>query len=93
MTSQDFTHQQISPKSDEEQKGINLKNIEKDNKSSEIKYVHYTDESQLFSIMKLMENDLSEPYSIYTYRYFVNNWPKLCWLVHRFFFSSVIVFN
>jgi len=30
--------------------------------------------------MRLMEQSLSEPYSIYTYRYFINNWPKLCWL-------------
>lgn len=30
--------------------------------------------------MKLIQKDLSEPYSIYTYRYFIHNWPKLCFL-------------
>jgi peptide alpha-N-acetyltransferase len=32
-------------------------------------------------IVKLIEADLSEPYSIYTYRYFINNWPSLTILV------------
>jgi len=31
-------------------------------------------------IMRLITKDLSEPYSIYTYRYFIHNWPKLCFL-------------
>ena len=31
--------------------------------------------------MRLMTKDLSEPYSIYTYRFFVHNWPELCILV------------
>lgn len=30
--------------------------------------------------MKAMERDLSEPYSIFTYRYFVQDWPDLTWL-------------
>lgn len=30
--------------------------------------------------MKLIQTELSEPYSIYTYRYFIYNWPKLCFL-------------
>jgi hypothetical protein len=29
----------------------------------------------------LIEKDLSEPYSVFTYRYFLNNWPDLCLLV------------
>ncbi|RHZ79640.1 hypothetical protein Glove_143g26 [Diversispora epigaea] len=45
-----------------------------------IKYVPYTSELQLPGIMSLIENDLSEPYSIYTYRYFINNWPNLCFM-------------
>ena len=32
-------------------------------------------------IMRLMKVDLSEPYSIYTYRYFIHKWPHLCFLV------------
>ncbi|KAG0376107.1 N-alpha-acetyltransferase 30 [Mortierella sp. AD032] len=31
-------------------------------------------------MMSLIENDLSEPYSIYTYRYFLHQWPKLSFL-------------
>jgi len=48
-----------------------------------VRYDTYTDESQLSAIVKLMEKDLSEPYSIFTYRYFINNWPRLCWLVRN----------
>ncbi|RIB19157.1 putative acyltransfersase [Gigaspora rosea] len=48
--------------------------------SEDIKYVPYTSELQLPGIMSLIENDLSEPYSIYTYRYFINNWPNLCFM-------------
>jgi peptide alpha-N-acetyltransferase len=51
---------------------------------SSIEFITYSNESQLPSIQRLMEADLSEPYSIYTYRYFINNWPKLCWMVLRF---------
>ncbi|EDO48600.1 predicted protein [Nematostella vectensis] len=32
------------------------------------------------AIMALITKDLSEPYSIYTYRYFIHNWPNLCFL-------------
>eukprot|EP00727_Mastigamoeba_balamuthi_P014727 m51a1_g9880 putative n-acetyltransferase mak3-like protein (236) ;mRNA; r:10897-11669 len=35
---------------------------------------------QLREIVGLMEADLSEPYSVYTYRYFVDGWPQLAWL-------------
>lgn len=45
-----------------------------------IQYVSYTSELQMPDIMKLIQKDLSEPYSIYTYRYFIYNWPKLCFL-------------
>lgn len=46
-----------------------------------IEYVNYQDETQMPDIMRLIEKDLSEPYSIYTYRYFIHNWPQLCFLV------------
>ncbi|XP_034947417.1 N-alpha-acetyltransferase 30 isoform X2 [Chelonus insularis] len=52
----------------------------KDSKDNEIEYVSYTSELQMPDIMKLIQKDLSEPYSIYTYRYFIHNWPKLCFL-------------
>lgn len=29
-------------------------------------------------IVRLIEKDLSEPYSIFTYRYFIHTWPDLC---------------
>lgn len=46
-----------------------------------VEYVQYESELQMPMIMKLIQKDLSEPYSIYTYRYFIHNWPKLCFLV------------
>ncbi|KAI8067781.1 putative acyltransfersase [Gongronella butleri] len=47
---------------------------------SSIEYVGYESEHQLPSIIHMIENELSEPYTIYTYRYFIHNWPKLCFL-------------
>ncbi len=46
-----------------------------------LEYVVYESELQMPDIMRLITKDLSEPYSIYTYRYFIHNWPKLCFLV------------
>ena len=40
----------------------------------------FQDESDLPTVMYLIDNELSEPYSIFTYRYFLHNWPKLCYL-------------
>ncbi|CAE7206800.1 RBSK [Symbiodinium pilosum] len=31
-------------------------------------------------IVSLIDKDLSEPYSVFTYRYFINNWPDLCYM-------------
>jgi peptide alpha-N-acetyltransferase len=45
---------------------------------SEIFYLDYENEKQLTDIQKLVSRDLSEPYSIFTYRYFLHNWPELC---------------
>uniref|UniRef100_A0A182M7T4 N-terminal methionine N(alpha)-acetyltransferase NatC n=1 Tax=Anopheles culicifacies TaxID=139723 RepID=A0A182M7T4_9DIPT len=51
---------------------------------TEITYQVYESERQMPAIMALIQKDLSEPYSIYTYRYFIHNWPKLCFLaLHR----------
>ncbi|KAJ1727653.1 N-alpha-acetyltransferase 30 [Coemansia sp. Benny D160-2] len=47
-----------------------------------IQFKTYTCESDLQPAIKLIERDLSEPYSIYTYRYFVHQWPRLCILAH-----------
>ncbi|XP_059045092.1 N-alpha-acetyltransferase 30-like [Achroia grisella] len=46
----------------------------------EIEIISYESELQMPEIMRLIQKDLSEPYSIYTYRYFIHNWPKLCFL-------------
>ncbi|CAL1675752.1 unnamed protein product [Lasius platythorax] len=51
-----------------------------ESKDNDIQYVSYMSELQMPDIMKLIQKDLSEPYSIYTYRYFIHNWPKLCFL-------------
>ncbi|XP_025105371.1 N-alpha-acetyltransferase 30-like [Pomacea canaliculata] len=48
--------------------------------NSGIRYVVYESEEQMPDIIRLITKDLSEPYSIYTYRYFIHNWPKLCFL-------------
>lgn len=45
-----------------------------------ITYKQYRDETQMPMIINLITKDLSEPYSIYTYRYFIHNWPNLCFL-------------
>ncbi|KAI9479943.1 N-alpha-acetyltransferase 30 [Coemansia sp. RSA 1290] len=43
-----------------------------------VEYRIYEKESDLEPAMALIDQDLSEPYSIYTYRYFVQQWPSLC---------------
>ncbi|XP_023935502.2 N-alpha-acetyltransferase 30 [Bicyclus anynana] len=48
--------------------------------NEEIDIMAYESELQMPEIMRLIQKDLSEPYSIYTYRYFIHNWPKLCYL-------------
>ncbi|KAI9594136.1 acyl-CoA N-acyltransferase [Syncephalis fuscata] len=52
-----------------------LENVERP-----IEYTLYRDERQLPAIIALLEADLSEPYSVYTYRYFIHGWPSLCFL-------------
>lgn len=49
--------------------------------ASEIEYVSYGGEHHLPLIMSLVDQELSEPYSIFTYRYFVYLWPQLSFLV------------
>ena len=43
-----------------------------------IVFVDYKDESRLEDVDRLVASDLSEPYSIFTYRYFLNRFPDLC---------------
>ena len=43
-----------------------------------VTFHNYLSEEQLAAVMELVDRDLSEPYSIFTYRYFLNEWPNLC---------------
>jgi peptide alpha-N-acetyltransferase len=52
--------------------------------SAELSYVQYEgakEEQYLPSIRSLIGKDLSEPYSIYVYRYFLYQWGDLCFMV------------
>ncbi|KAG8732569.1 N-alpha-acetyltransferase mak3 [Ceratobasidium sp. 414] len=42
-----------------------------------ISYRPYAGESDLPAIMTLVQDALSEPYVIYTYRYFLSSWPTI----------------
>ena len=49
-----------------------------------LRYVCYGTEKEspyLSAIRQLISKDLSEPYSIYVYRYFLYQWGELCFLV------------
>ena len=51
---------------------------------AELRYVRYCAEKEavyLPAIRQLMSKDLSEPYSIYVYRYFLGEWGDLCFMV------------
>ena len=43
-----------------------------------IEFLSYKDEEMLEDVQRLVSADLSEPYSVYLYRYFIHNWPTLC---------------
>ncbi|KAH9922300.1 acyl-CoA N-acyltransferase [Epithele typhae] len=47
-----------------------------------IVYRQYSGESELPHIMALVQHELSEPYVIYTYRYFLQQWPHLAFLAY-----------
>lgn len=46
-----------------------------------IQYAHSLEKTYLPSIRALIARDLSEPYSIYVYRYFLYQWGDLCFMV------------
>lgn len=48
-----------------------------------VAYYSYSSESQLPLLTSLIEADLSEPYSVFTYRYFLNFWPHLTFMVQH----------
>lgn len=54
----------------------------KDGRGEELFYRTFRgEEYDLENIMKLVEEELSEPYNVYTYRYFLFDWPHLTFLV------------
>ncbi len=46
-----------------------------------IQYQHSLEAQYLPAIRALISKDLSEPYSIYVYRYFLYQWGNLCFMV------------
>ncbi len=46
-----------------------------------MRFETYSSERDLPAIMELVQKDLSEPYSVFTYRYFVSRFPTLCEMV------------
>lgn len=46
-----------------------------------IQYEHSLEKQYLPAIRALISKDLSEPYSIYVYRYFLYQWGDLCFMV------------
>jgi hypothetical protein len=65
-------------------------NPDENDPNGHIRIESYKDESQIDVIMDLIGKELSEPYSIYTYRYFLNTWPELTLLVS--FLDIVVTF-
>ncbi|KAI1007716.1 hypothetical protein K3495_g512 [Podosphaera aphanis] len=45
-----------------------------------IQYKHDLEKTYLSSVRALISKDLSEPYSIYVYRYFLHQWDDLCFM-------------
>ena len=50
-----------------------------------IQYDHELEPAYLDPIRELIAKDLSEPYSIYVYRYFLSQWKDLCFMVRDLF--------
>lgn len=67
--------------------------VDATDKEDSVQYVSYKSELQMPDIMRLIQKDLSEPYSIYTYRYFIHNWPKLCFLVGNMRYMQLLDFQ
>ncbi|KAL2860344.1 acyl-CoA N-acyltransferase [Aspergillus pseudodeflectus] len=54
-----------------------------ENNSSSLDYARYTpahEDRYVHSMRQLISKDLSEPYSIYVYRYFLYQWGDLCFM-------------
>jgi peptide alpha-N-acetyltransferase len=54
--------------------------------AQDLNYVQYEPSKEaehLPAIRQLISKDLSEPYSIYVYRYFLYQWGELCYMVRN----------
>ena len=59
---------------------------------AELRYIQYhssKEKTYLSAIRQLISDDLSEPYSIYVYRYFLYQWGDLCFMVSGIFKGCV----
>jgi peptide alpha-N-acetyltransferase len=50
--------------------------------TTQVQWREYSGEPDLDIVIKLIEKELSEPYPIFTYRYFVDKWPALTLIVN-----------
>ena len=69
-------------------------NVEPLPKKGELTYIQYSTDkeaSYLPEIRQLISKDLSEPYSIYVYRYFLYQWGDLCFMVRVSFEKYIFV--
>lgn len=55
-----------------------------------IQYEHGLEAKYLPAIRSLIAKDLSEPYSIYVYRYFLYQWGHLCFMVRYLSLYSLL---
>ena len=54
--------------------------------AQKLRYIQYESEKEneyVAAIRQLISKDLSEPYSIYVYRYFLYQWGDLCFMVSQ----------
>ena len=60
--------------------------------ADELRYIQYDaaeEKTYLPLIRQLISKDLSEPYSIYVYRYFLYQWGDLCFMVSLFWHKDI----
>jgi ribosomal protein S18 acetylase RimI-like enzyme len=71
-----------SPKPGENNNNDNSKELEDPRRvrAARVALEPYRGEHELDFFVPLITQDLSEPYSVYTYRYFLHGWPQLCFL-------------
>lgn len=58
-----------------------------------VRYQHSLEGDYLPAIRSLISKDLSEPYSIYVYRYFLYQWAHLCFMVSETTPASTLYTN